>query len=58
MTNERMLELLLLYQVLEQYTTTHDHNGKYDVVAMCTRAGELTKELLNPYVIDKAEKSE
>lgn len=65
MTTERMLELLSLNMFLDKhkrmlempaYSEVIHH--VYDIEAVIARRNELETELLNPYVIDNAEKSE
>lgn len=55
MTNERMLELLIL---LQTSYITHFNGNIIDRVDLYDRRYELMEEFLKPYVIDKAEKSE
>ena len=62
MTVERMLELLVLtkicddYQKDKLYSTFLDNN--YDVKKLGDRYNELGREFLNDYALDKTEKSD
>lgn len=65
MTTERMLELLCLTQFLDKHKKMLDIRSYgeviykvYDIDSIIARRNELEVELLNPYVIDNAEKSE
>lgn len=66
MTTERMLELICLTKFLERELSQASNNPYYATVlnryynmdSIQNRASELESELLNPYVIDNAEKSE
>jgi hypothetical protein len=59
MTQERMLELLLLYKLannsslnLERYKILRFEDGDYSAHAIMARYKALMKEFLEPYVID------
>lgn len=62
MTVERMLELLVLtkvcddYQKDKLYSTFLDNN--YDIKKLGDRYNELGREFLNDYALDKTEKSD
>jgi len=62
MTVERMLELLVLtkvcddYQKDKLYSTFLDNN--YDMKKLGDRYNELGREFLNDYALDKTEKSD
>jgi hypothetical protein len=66
MTTERMLELICLTNFLKRELSQASNNPYYATVlnryynmdGIQNRASELESELLNPYVIDNAEKSE
>lgn len=65
MTTERMLELLSLNMFLDKHKRMLEMpayseviHRVYDIEAVIARRNELETELLNPYVIDNAEKSE
>lgn len=59
---ERLLELIILKDVLKDYTKDEEYakflDKKYDVQKMENRFLELGKEFLNDYALNKTEKSE
>lgn len=63
MTTERMLELLILTNLMERYVELPVEayqliQFKYSIKDVEARRIELEEEFLKPYVIDNAEKSE
>ena len=59
---ERLLELIILKDILKDYTKDEEYanflDKKYNVQKMENRFLELGKEFLNPYALNKTEKSE
>lgn len=60
MTTERMLELICLTNFLKSALSQASNNPyyAYNMDGIQNRVSELESELLNPYVIGNAEKSE
>lgn len=63
MTPERMLELIILTNLMERYVELPTEayqlaQFRYAIESMEARRKELENEFLEPYVIDNAEKSE
>ena len=62
MIPEKMLELLILYRICDDYWQSDayaDHLDKhYDMQKLGDRYDELGKEFLNEYALNKTEKSE
>lgn len=63
MTTERMLELIILNNLVERYLELpiESHQlieEKFSVEKVISRRNELEEEFLKPYVIANAEKSE
>ena len=59
---ERLLELIILKDILKDYTKDKEYadflDKEYNVQKMENRFLELGKEFLNPYALNKTEKSE
>ena len=59
---EKMLELILLQEVFYSYNNDMGYNEflrkNYNIEKMNNRYLELGKEFLNPYALNKTEKSE
>ena len=62
MTIEKLLELIVLKDVLRDYTKDKEYadflDKEYNVQKMENRFLELGKEFLNEYALNKTEKSE
>lgn len=63
MTTERMLELIILNNLVERYLELPTESyqlieEKFSVEKVISRRNELEEEFLKPYVIANAEKSE
>lgn len=63
MTTERMLELIILNNLVERYLELPMESyqlieEKFSVEKVISRRNELEEEFLKPYVIANAEKSE
>jgi hypothetical protein len=62
MTVERLLELIILKDLLRDYTKDKEYanflDKEYNVQKMENRFLELGKEFLNEYALNKTEKSE
>ena len=62
MAIEKLLELIVLKDVLRDYAKDKEYadflDEKYDVQKIEDRFLELGKEFLNPYALNKTEKSE
>lgn len=63
MTTERMLELIILNNLMERYLELPTESyqlieEKFSVEKVISRRNELEEEFLKPYVIANAEKSE
>jgi hypothetical protein len=62
MTVERLLELIILKDLLRDYTKDKEYanflDEEYNVQKMENRFLELGKEFLNEYALNKTEKSE
>ena len=59
---EKLLELIILKDVLRDYTKDKEYadflDKEYNIQKMENRFLELGKEFLNPYALNKTEKSE
>lgn len=61
MIKEKMLELLILYKILDkipfELKTVNIHGKEYDTEKLFERAKALNDEFLEPYVIDPTRES-